>query len=184
MLNNTSLLAAAQQIRQGGIIAYPTESVYGLGCDPFNQLAVQKLLRLKQRDITKGFIVIAANWQQVQRLTQPISAAKLAKIIRSWSKPITWVFPASEMVPVWIRGDFTSVALRITSHPVAKSLCELTGPLVSTSANLHQQPSAKTATDVVKIFADQIDVIIDARTGDLTQPTPIINALDDQIFRE
>jgi len=183
MLTKQALAKATDIVARGGVIAYPTEGVYGLGCDPFNQLAVEKILTLKQRDVAQGLIIIAADWQQVQALTLTIPTFKLEEILQSRDQPVTWLFPASAVVPKWICGDFATVALRITKHPPARQLCEATGPLVSTSANIHRQASAKTAADVEQIFAEKIDLILDAPTGGLQKPTPIINVLDGTIIR-
>jgi L-threonylcarbamoyladenylate synthase len=174
---------AARIIQQGGIIAYPTEAVYGLGCDPFNSAAVEKLLALKQRPMSKGLIIIAAEWSQVKNLVAPIPQARLKAIFETWPGPATWVFPASEMAPACITGDFTSIALRITAHPIARQLCLAAGPIVSTSANIAQQPPATSAAQVKQIFSAQIDAIIDADVGKLGKPTIIRDALTAEVIR-
>src|SRR3990167_4516311 len=123
-------------LQQQGVIAYPTEAVYGLGCDPFSELAVKKILKLKKRDINKGLILIASNWKQIENLIQPIPDEKLSQVMQTWPGPVTWLFPASDEVPRWISGAHSTIALRITAHPIAKALCEKwNGPIVSTSAN-------------------------------------------------
>lgn len=184
-MESSTLTMAAEVIKKGGVIAYPTEGVYGLGCDPFNKAAVDQLLALKKREVTKGLIIIAANWQQVQHLTQPISPSRLTQVLQMAKEAaITWVFPASAQVPAWITGQFTSIALRITHHPVAKALCELAGPLVSTSANISRETSAKTAADVTATFGTNVDLVIDAPVGHLAKPTPILNAIDGQVLRD
>ncbi len=182
---SSTLEIAAEVIKKGGIVAYPTEGVYGLGCDPFNKVAVDKILALKQRTVAKGLIIIAANWRQVQSLTQPISPSRLKQVLQtSKEEAITWIFPASDKVPNWITGNFTSIALRITQHPVAKTLCELVGPLVSTSANVTMETSAKTAAEVTTIFGTKVDLVINAPVGNLAKPTPILNAIDGEILRD
>ena len=180
----STLEIATDVIKNGGIVAYPTEGVYGLGCDPFNKTAVDKTLALKQREVAKGLIIIAANWEQLQVLTQPIPPLRLEQVLQtSKEKPITWVFPASEQVPEWITGKFTSIAIRVTQHPVAKALCELAGPLVSTSANISSRVSAKTAAEVTTIFGAKIDFVINAPVGNLAKSTSILNALDGAVLR-
>ena len=178
------LTLAVDTIRQGGIIAYPTEGVFGLGCDPFNKAAVEKILMLKQRSMAKGLIVIAAAWSQIEFLTTVIPASRLKQILQVWAaSPTTWVFPKSREVPKWVTGDFPSIALRVTQHPIAKQLCEMAGPLVSTSANIATQPNVKTAAEVANVFGSHVDYIIDAPIGDLQKSTPILNALDGHILR-
>lgn len=176
------LKEAAMVIRKGGIVAYPTEGVYGLGCDPFNKVAVERILTLKKRDITKGLIVIGKNWQQLRSLTKPISASQLEKVLQA-SKPTTWLFPASPLVPEWITGGSSQVAVRITHHPVAKLLCKLGGIIVSTSANVSTQASARSADEVRAIFGKKLAMIIDASVGNLKKSTPIIDVLTNAIVR-
>src|SRR5260221_11728463 len=93
---------AAQIMQEGGIIAYPTEAVFGLGCDPLNEPAVMRVLRLKNRSPDKGVILIASSWQQLEPLVQHLPPDKLKKVLDTWPGPVTWVFPAADIVPIWI----------------------------------------------------------------------------------
>jgi L-threonylcarbamoyladenylate synthase len=175
---------AAKILKTGGIISYPTEAVFGLGCDPFNKNAVLKLLQLKQRSIAKGLILIAANWEQIKNLTLPIDEKSLAKIFQTWPGPCTWIFPANEKCPKWITGKYTSVALRITNHPIAKTICEeFAGPIVSTSANIEGSAPARTVEEVQQQFAAGIDLIVPGAVGNLQQPTIIRDALTNETIR-
>ena len=176
------LKKAAMLIREGGVVAYPTEGVYGLGCDPLNKVAVERLLTLKQRDISKGLIVIGANWQQLQPLTKPVFASQLKKVEKAIG-PITWLFPASAMVPSWITGSSSQLAVRVTDHPVARALCELVGMLVSTSANVSTHASACSAAETKAIFGERLAMIIDAPVGNLKKPTPIIDVVTNEVMR-
>ncbi len=171
-------------LKQGGIIAYPTEAVFGLGCDPFNKNAVLRILEIKNRSADKGLILIAANWQHLENLVQPLDSNILQKAFAAWPGPITWVFPASNIVPAWIRGAYDSVALRITNHPIAKKICEnYGGPIVSTSANIEGSPPARTVTEVLEYFPNKIDYIVPGEVGDLKQPTKIYDVLTGKILR-
>lgn len=171
-------------LKSGGIIAYPTEAVFGLGCDPFNEQAVLKLLQLKKRDISKGLILIAASWEQFEPLIQPIDDSIINKIFTSWPGPNTWVVPANSRVPSWIKGKYSSVAVRVTAHPVAKKICEMFGgPIVSTSANIEGLPPAKTAEEVQGQFPEGIDLIVPGKVGNLKKPTTIRDAITDKIIR-
>jgi len=168
----------------GGIIAYPTEGVYGLGCDPFNKQAVYTLCAIKARSIDKGLILIAAEWAQLQHLILPISAKRLSVVQASWPGPITWVFPASSHAPRWICGKHASIALRITQHAMARTLCEQFGaPIVSTSANLHKALPARHVETVIQYFGRKVDTLIDAPLGQLTGPTLVRDALTGKILR-
>lgn len=172
-------------LNAGGIIAYPTEAVYGLGCDPFNEIAVKKLLKLKQRSITQGLILLAHSWQVVEKLTLPIAPELLEKALSTWPGPITWLFPTSpNLIPYWIRGDHQSVAIRITAHKVATTICKLFGgPIVSTSANLHNQTAARSSEAVKKQFLTGIDCILNGETDPLLNPTPIYDVITGKAIR-
>lgn len=184
MFTGWRITKAVQVIRQGGIIAYPTESVYGLGCDPFNQAAVLRLLQIKQRSMTQGLILIAHDWTCIENLIKPLAPEVLQRISATWPGPVTWLLPASEKVPAWIRGEHTSVAIRLTDHPLAARLCKAWGKvLISTSANRSKHPPLRDAAHVKHEFADEIDYILSGAVGDLANPTPIIDALSNSPIR-
>jgi len=178
------LKCAARIIRQGGIIAYPTESVYGLGCDPENPTAVLKILAIKNRPVTKGLILIAADLQQLQPYMATLQKPVLKRIRKTWPGPVTWLVPASPHVPVWLRGAHDSIAVRITAHPLAAALCTMIdGALVSTSANIHHQTAARTTLRVHQIFDSMIDYIVPGYVGRLTKATEIRDALTNKVIR-
>ena len=178
------LKLAVDALRKGGIIAYPTEAVFGLGCDPFNPAAVERLLALKQRSDSKGFILIASSWPQLEALTAPIASHLLRTALMSWPGPATWVFPADAQLPPLLKGQHDSIALRVTAHTVASALCRQFGkPLISTSANISGQPPARTAAEVYAQFGDLVDYIIDAQVGDAQKPTTIKDVLTGVVLR-
>jgi L-threonylcarbamoyladenylate synthase len=179
LLNQTKIA-----VQQGGVIAYPTEGVFGLGCDPFNEAAVHKLLALKQRPLEKGLIIVAATWQQVADLCAAVPSQRLQAVLTTWPGAITWLFPASDCVPRWISGGSSSIALRISAHPIVQALTQELGPLVSTSANISNAEAALTAMQVKEIFTDNIDVVIEAEVGGLHKATPILDALTGEIIRD
>lgn len=188
MKKNSEIAQAAAVIHEGGIVAYPTEAVIGLGCDPFNQTSVMRLLRIKQRPVEKGLILIAANWDQLQPLCKKMSPKLLAKVLAVWPGPVTWVLPSSKYIPRWITGDHDTVAVRVTDHPIAKALCQYYGgPIVSTSANLADQPPARTLLQLRQQFQRQlligIDFMISGKVGKLKQPTMIRDFATDRILR-
>ncbi len=170
--------------KNGAIIAYPTEGVFGLGCDPLNESAVNKLLTLKQRPIEKGLIVIAAHWQQLADWMAPLSLEQQARIDAEYDHPITWLVPASEKVPAWIRGQYTKVALRVTQHPVAREIClAFGGPIVSTSANISNQAPCLNYQAAYEQFAEEIAYIIDAPTLGLDKPSEIRDVVSGEVLR-
>lgn len=171
-------------LNRGGIIAYPTEAVYGLGCNPFNETAVHKIVQLKKRSLAKGLILITHDWQCVADLIMPIPEERMVEIQKTWPGPYTWIFPASKKVPLWIKGQHNSIALRVTAHPIAREICSSYGlPIVSTSANTAFESPFKTAQEVSQHFGEQIDMIVPGEVGNLLQPTTIRDAVSGQIIR-
>jgi L-threonylcarbamoyladenylate synthase len=184
MTNKSNIDESVIALQQGEIIAYPTEAVYGLGCDPFNEAAVRQLLKLKHRPADKGLILIAHDWQQVAQLIAPLDDSRLRQVLSTWPGPVTWAFPADGTVPAWIRGNHPSIALRITAHPIASALCKaFGGPIVSTSANLDAQAPAKDAATVQDYFGSGIAVIVQGPLGEILSPTPIFDAVTGAIIR-
>jgi len=184
MLENKQLRNALGVIRSGGIIAYPTESIFGLGCDPFNQDAVLNLLALKNRSVTKGLIVIASNIRQLLPLIKPKHANDLARALKTWPGHNTWVFPKSKLVPTWISGKYDSVAIRLSLHPIVVQLCDaLNHGLISTSANTAKQAPLDSIKLIKSTFSDKIQLYIDAPLGNYASPSPIRDAHTLQIIR-
>jgi L-threonylcarbamoyladenylate synthase len=180
---SSDITTAIQQLNAGKVIAYPTEAVYGLGCDPLNEAAVMHLLDIKQRPIEKGLILIAASLQQLERYLM-LNDEILARITPTWSEPVTWVIPAQASVPKWLTGEHNSLAVRVTTHPIAQQLCREYGrPLVSTSANATTQTAMRTAEQVVNAFADSDIFIIDGKVGELAQETAIYDAVSGKRLR-
>jgi len=167
--------------QQGGIIAYPTEAVFGLGCDPDNKQSVLKILELKNRPINKGLILVAADFSQVQKYLQPLSIEQ-----KKLTEPsaTTYIYPTLETAPIWLTGDFNSLAVRISKHPTTRELCQvLDSAIVSTSANLASQEPARTCAGVNSIFNGKIEAILDRETGDLLNPTVIRDSISGEIIR-
>ena len=167
----------------GGVIAYPTEAVYGLGCDPFNAAAVARILTLKRRRPHKGLIVVAAEFRQLLPLLNLHQDLPLDQILATWPGPVTWVMPASTRVPHWLRGDRGGIAVRVSAHPLVRELCGLTGALVSTSANPEDRVPARTAARVRAYFANRLDLIVPGTTGGRATPTVIRDAVTGRQIR-
>jgi len=184
-MNDSIFKRACKTVKQGGVIAYPTEGVYGIGCDPYQQIAIARILSMKKRSIDKGFIVIASEWAQIQSWLGEVPAERFAEVRSTWPGSTTWVFPATTLVPQWIKGAYDSVAVRITAHPIAKQLCdELNGPLVSTSFNIEDGALARNEEEAkASLIAKHIDLIVPGEIGDEPGPTPIRDALSDDLIR-
>lgn len=179
------LSLAITALKQGKLIAYPTEAVFGLGCDPLQSSAIRALLALKKRNPNKGLILVAHHFEVLLPYIDlsHLSESNLAEIMSSWPGPHTWVFPVNPNVSKDLTGAFTSLAVRVTAHPIAKALCEqFGGPIVSTSANPEGMAPAKTAAEVNAYFPASL-VIVAGALGDLAQPTSIKDAITLNVIR-
>lgn len=180
------MTSAEETYRQGGIIAYPTEAVFGLGCDPDNQQALEKLLALKERSSEKGLILLAANYSQLLPYIDDsnISQDKRFSVLSRWPDGITQLMPKNSKTSQLLTGRFATIAVRLTSQPDVVALCNtLNKPIVSTSANLSGEPPAKTWQEVEQYLSTQVDFIIKGKTLGYTQPSKIIDALTGETIR-
>ncbi|TAJ92167.1 MAG: tRNA threonylcarbamoyladenosine biosynthesis protein RimN [Gammaproteobacteria bacterium] len=182
-MNRWHLRKAARILNTGGVIAYPTEAVFGLGCRPWDAGAVARILTLKRRDPAKGLIVIAAEIEQLAPLIDLNGGISMDELQSTWPGPVTWVIPARPGVPQWLRGNHAGIAVRVTAHPVAGELCRLTGPLISTSANPEGLAPARTGIRVRAYFRDQLDCILPGKVGDHASPTEIRRADSGEVLR-
>jgi len=167
-LTHPDILAAVEAVKAGGVIAYPTEGVWGLGCLPNNEQAVARILKLKHRAVEKGLILVAADINQVIPWLDTLDSAQLGLLSETWPGPNTWLVPHANKVPAWITGEHEKVALRVSAHPIVQALCLLLdSTLVSTSANPQGAPAAMSAMEVSAYFGADIDALA---PGDLTKP--------------
>jgi L-threonylcarbamoyladenylate synthase len=186
MRDPTTLDDATQALRRGGVIAYPTEAVWGLGCDPDDEAAVLRLLALKGREVDKGLILVAGDvgqfdgWLDWNALTPEQAAA----VRESWPGPHTWIVPALARVPRWITGRHEGVAVRVSAHPEVAALCRAFGrPLVSTSANRAGAPPAYRLAEMDTALLDEVDAVSGGDTGGLASPTAIRDARTGAVLR-
>lgn len=173
----------ARVVRTGGVIAYPTEAVWGLGCDPWSDAAVQRLLALKDRPMHKGLILVAADIRQFDFLLADVPADWLERLTGSWPGPNTWLVPHRDRLPQWITGRHDSVALRVSDHPLVRDLCTQTGPLVSTSANPAGRPSARSRLRVEQYFPRQLDAVLNGALGGRRNPSLIRDLRTGEVIR-
>ena len=175
---------AAHIIKRGGVVAAPTEAVFGLSCDPLDSEAVSRILQLKQRPASKGLILIASDTRQLEPFVDNTDILKQSSIQESWPGPVTWLVPANPDVPAWLTGNHDTIAVRVTDHPVMSRLCEECGhALVSTSANGAGQDPARNALQTRRIFGDALDWILHADTGGNTQVSEIREAISGNVVR-
>ncbi|WP_323974338.1 Sua5/YciO/YrdC/YwlC family protein [Aeromonas hydrophila] len=184
MPNEFELAVAALQ--RDGVIAYATEAVFGLGCDPDSESAVHRLLAIKQRPVEKGLILIAADLAQLQDYIDldQLTSEQLARVEASWPGPFTWIMPARSNTPAWLTGQFTTLAVRVTAHPQVQALCHAFGkPLVSTSANLTGEEPARRVADIGELLASQLAYILPGEVGGQANPSEIKDAKTGAIIR-
>jgi L-threonylcarbamoyladenylate synthase len=175
-----ALVAAAEAVLRGGVIAFPTDTVYGLGCSLFDVSAVEMIERLKRRDKTLAVISLIPEPAQALGLAASLSPVAERLIAAYWPGPLSLIFKAAPIVPARVRGAGGTVALRCPRDTLCHAVLDFVGgPVVSSSANISGQPTAETAEDVVRIFGNQIDVILDG--GPLTgrRPSTLIDVSGD-----
>ena len=186
MLESASIADAIAALRKGGVIAYPTEGVWGLGCVPRDDAATMRLLALKQREVGKGLILIAAAEAQLAPFIDmdALASDQRDAVRASWPGANTWIVPASADAPAWITGDHDGIAVRVSAHPVVVALCEgFGGALVSTSANIATLPAPRTRAELDPRLVAGVDAVAPGETGGLLQATPIRDARDGRSLR-
>ncbi len=175
---------ATEALKKGDVIAYPTEAVFGLGCDPDNDQAIQAVLDLKQRSADKGLIIIAAAIEQIDAYIDTLTQRQWQTVRSTWPGPVTWLMPARASVSRLLTGVHDTIAVRVTAHPVAKALCEQFGkPVVSTSANKTNCRPALTANEVIEQFDQQIRCVVDGEVDAGSAPSEIRDLLSGKVIR-
>ncbi len=178
------LRQALRCLQHGGVLAYPTEAVWGLGCDPLSFDSVRRILRLKQRPMDKGLILIAAHFADLEPFLAPLHQTLYNQVMASWPGPVTWLLPAQHWVPVELRGQHDTLAVRVTAHPQARVLCDaFGGAIVSTSANPAQHPPARNALQVRRYFNQRVDYLLAGSTGGASSPSEIRDGRSGKILR-
>ncbi len=174
----------AAHLKRGGLIAYPTESCYGLGCDPDNRRAVLRILKLKQRPQRKGLILIASHFHQVARYLQPLTLAEQGRLQNDAAQAVTYLLPSHHSTPRWLCGEHDTLAVRLTAHPFARRLCRsANSALVSTSANRSGMRPARTFAECQRLFGKRVWVLR-GRVGKRKQPSTIRAWSDGRIVRK
>lgn len=176
---------AAQIVRAGGVIAYPTEAVWGLGCDPWNESAVERLLYLKSRAMTKGLILACGDIRQLDFLLSALEPNQYEKLSQSWPGSNTWLVPDTlHKIPKWIKGSHTKVAVRVSKHLLIENLSdELGRPIVSTSANPAGSAPAMSGLRIRQYFGQHLDYIVPGSLGAERQPSRIMDLETNTVIR-
>ncbi len=177
------VMRAAEVLLGGGIIAYPTEGVFGLGCLPDDLPAVVRLLRVKQRDARKGLILIAATSEQLDGWVALPEGRSIPE--PDPTHPVTWIVPAGPRVDPIVRGEHSGIAVRITSNPVAAAICNaVDSPIVSTSANLSGKPVARNRIVLRRQFAQRVDYIVPGDCGPASGASEIRELSSNKVLRQ
>jgi L-threonylcarbamoyladenylate synthase len=183
-LGTTLIRKVRAHLKNGGVIAYPTESCYGLGCDPRNGRAVQRLLRLKQRPQSKGLLLVADRFERLAPFVAALDTQEHASLKQWWPGPFTLLLPASRKTPRWLRGAHDSIGVRVTAHPEAASLCRRLGmALVSSSANRSGLRPLKTYADCTRAFGRDA-LVLRGKIGKRKSPSTIIDFKNGRLIRK
>ncbi len=171
-------------LHNGGVIAYPTEGVFGIGCNPLDENAVERIVNIKQRDAAKGLILVAATRDQLEPYLQPFTPVEEQRVDSTWPGPVTWVVRSRESVPDLLTGGRPTLAVRVSDHPVVNAICKaFDGAVISTSANFSGQPPCTNAKETANHLGELLDLIVDAPVGGLAGATEIRNIADGKRLR-
>ena len=177
MSHSYRLRRMAKLLHEGAVLAYPTEGVFGLGCDPRNDAAVRRILQIKRRDISLGLILIAARESQLRHYFCDLDESCMTQVRATWPGPVTWVLPARQGISPLISGGRKTIAVRVTDHPDASALCDaFGGALISTSANVSGRKAAITRLGVQRHLGELVDGIVKGSVGTLRGPSEIRDA--------
>lgn len=179
-----NIQTAVSVLQRGGVIAYPTEYCFGLGCDPNNQAAVERILKIKRRAVEQGLILIASDLSQISEYADLDATPLREQILHSWPGAVTWTLPAQSQVPSWIVGQHSSIAMRLTAHTHSVAICDGFGhAIVSTSANRHAQAALLSAEQVDNEMGSEVDYIVYADVGGAQAASQIRDAMTGEILR-
>jgi len=183
MASDFSIRHAAHIIRHGGVIAYPTDTIYGLGCDPYDPDAVEKINRIKQRPLNKQFILLAGHLDQIKSLIR--ITAEQEKIISQNDEPTSWIIEATSEAPPWLTDKKNTLTIRICKQSDVKKLCHALGhAIISTSANISGKRPAKNALELHKYFQHSVDKILLSDKQHAGKASKIIRLCDNYIIRQ
>jgi L-threonylcarbamoyladenylate synthase len=185
MIITQDIEKVASIVREGGVIAYPTEAVFGLGCNPVNPEAIQRILTIKKRPAEKGLILLASDLSQLDDFIEPLTSELEQKVLPTWPGAVTWLLPAKPSVTQWVKGSHELLACRVTAFEPARKLCETCGfPLISTSANPAGEAPAININMLESYFnSDEIDAIYATPVGKNTSPSEIRDSISGDIIR-
>ena len=183
-MNLIDVATGAKLISRGAVIAYPTEACFGIGCDPFNEIAVRRVVRIKNRPRGMGLILIADHVNKLLPFIELRQESIMDPAVASWPGPYTWIFPASKRMPISLRTPTQTVAVRVTAHPASAHLSRLAGcAIVSTSANRHGQMPIRAHREVARCLGESLDFVVRGPLGHQKNPTQITDAVSGKVLR-
>jgi len=170
-------------LKSGGIIAYPTEAVYGIGCDPYNKNSVKKITQIKKRESRKSYILVASELSQLSNLININSLSE--EVLNSWPGHNTWLIKPKKNIPSWLMDNENGlIAIRVSSHPEIVELCQFfKNPIISTSANISGNKILKNHHDVEKIFGSDLDYLVLGNVGEHPEPSIIKDMKTGKVIR-
>ncbi|MBU6950206.1 MULTISPECIES: L-threonylcarbamoyladenylate synthase [unclassified Hahella] len=176
---------AVSVLNRGGVLAYPTEAVWGLGCDPSCEDAVNRILQLKRRPWRKGLILVSGQIEHFSQLLDRLPQQQKDQMLASWPGPVTWVVPDPGVYAPLVRGAHDAIAIRVTAHPLVAELTKaFGGPIVSTSANPATREPARTLFDCRRYFKSGVDHYLPGKLSGLNKPSQIRDAATGAILRQ
>lgn len=193
-VNDFQIKRAVNLMEQDGVIAYPTEAVFGLGCLPFSTDAIERILQIKNRPWHKGLILVASDIAQIEPFVDENYHDLLACFdevpfadeshLSDPDQPVTWLLPKSDIVLPLVCGDHEKIAIRLCKHPIVEALCdEAQSVIVSTSANRAGYPEMKRTEEVRNKMSQQLDMVVSGAVGGYDRPSKIIDAQTQQVLR-
>lgn len=172
-------------VQRGAVFAYPTDTIWGFGCHPLHAPAVHRILQIKQRPVNKGLILLASELSQLRPyLKNNLTNKEINRLKSVTDQPTTWLVEANDDCPNWLRGQFPTIAVRLTNHPFVQHLCKtIQAPLVSTSANRSGCPTIRNAIQARRQFGAELDFIVEGFNPGRTKASQIKSLADHQIIR-
>ncbi len=157
------------------IIAFPTDTVYGIGANPFNHEAIHKIYQTKHRLDNKPLAILCANKKQILQVVNDIPPKIELLINHFMPGALTVILPKRNEIPDFVTSHLNTVGIRIPNHPIAKEILESIGPLATTSANLSGEASLNNGKDVIELLGHDVDIIIDGGLTDIQIPSTVIS---------
>ena len=179
------LFASAQWVKSGKILAHPTESIWGIGCDAFNRQAVEKVFRLKKRDLSKGFILLAESLESIEKYIKVIAKEDQQFLSKHWPGAYTFLIKYNDKLPTHLMNKNGKIAIRVSDHlPIKALLKGFSGFMISTSANISGEKNINNPAEIINFFEQEDLAYYDESLGKNLTPSKIIDLETRDIIRE